>query len=109
MPLKGSSHAFQFRNTSCNSSSRAVSSWPRHPVDGHELVGSLERVAEFRGAALLPLADVLRDWQSAPPPAWRTWRRNQLLDGVPVDFAAVLKGVIMFADPALSCDALGAA
>jgi hypothetical protein len=81
----------------------------RHPVDGHELVGSLERVAEFRGVALLPLADVLRDWQSAPPPAWRTWRRNQLLDGVPVDFAAVLKGVIMFADPALTYDALAAA
>lgn len=80
----------------------------RHPADANELVGSLERVAEFRGAELLPLAGVLRDWQGTPPSAWRTWRRHRLLDGVPSSFAEVLAGVIMFADPALTREAVGA-
>jgi hypothetical protein len=79
----------------------------RHPADGNELVGSLEHVAAFRGAVLLPLSQVLRDWREVPPVAWRAWRRNQLLDGVPVDFADVLTGIIMFADPALTRQALG--
>jgi hypothetical protein len=48
---------------------------------------------------------VLRDWQKIPPPAWVTWRRNQLLDGVPRDFAEVLSGVTAFADPALTREA----
>lgn len=55
----------------------------RHPVHGHEIVGSIELVAAFRGIAPCPLADVLRDWQRTPPSAWVMWRRNQLLDGVP--------------------------
>lgn len=79
----------------------------RHPVEGKEFAGSLERVAVFRGAALVPLAHVLRDWLGTPPPAWRTWRRNQLLDGVPTDFADVLTGVITFADPVLTRGAVG--
>ena len=78
----------------------------RHPVHGHELVGSIARVAEFRGIAPSPLADVLRDWQQTPPSAWVTWRRNQLLDAVPRDFAEVLAGVIAFADPALTMEAI---
>jgi hypothetical protein len=80
----------------------------RHRIDGHELVGSVERVAEFRGVALRPLATVLRGWQETPPPAWMTWRRNQLLDGVPMHLADVLPGVIAFADPALTSKAAGA-
>jgi Nucleotidyl transferase AbiEii toxin, Type IV TA system len=80
----------------------------RHPVHGHELVGSIGRVAEFRSIAPRTLAEVLRDWQGAPPPAWATWRRNQLLDGVPPDFADVLAGVIAFADPTLTGEAAGA-
>ena len=79
----------------------------RHPADGIELVGSLEHVALFRGAVLLPLAQVLHDWLEIPPAAWRAWRRNQLLDGVPANFADVLTGLIMFADPALTRQALG--
>lgn len=78
----------------------------RHPIHGHELVGSIGRVAEFRGIAPGPLADVLRDWQKAPPSAWVTWRRNQLLDGVPHDFAEVLARVVAFADPALTREAV---
>jgi hypothetical protein len=80
----------------------------RHPVHGHELIGSIERVAEFRGTAPRPLADVLRDWQRTPPSVWATWRRNQLLDGVPQDFAEVLARVIAFADPALTQEAVHA-
>jgi hypothetical protein len=80
----------------------------RHRIDGHELVGSVERVAEFRGVALRPLAAVLHGWQEAPPPAWMTWRRNQLLDGVPMHLTDVLPGVIAFADPALTSKAAGA-
>jgi hypothetical protein len=78
----------------------------RHPVPGPELVGSIARVADFRGIAPRPLADVLRDWQTTPPSAWVTWRRNQLLDGVPRDFAEVLAGVMAFADPAITGEAL---
>jgi hypothetical protein len=81
----------------------------QHPAEGNELVGSLERVSAFRGATLLPLADVLRDWQRTPPLAWRTWRRNQVFDGVPTDFTAVLAGVVKFADPLLTRAAIGAA
>ena len=78
----------------------------RHPVHGHELVGSITRVAEFRGIAPRPLADVLRDWQKTPPSAWVAWRRNQLLDGIPRDFTEVLVRVIAFADPALTGEAV---
>jgi hypothetical protein len=78
----------------------------RHPIHGHELVGSIARVAEFRGIAPTPLAEVLRDWQETPPSAWVTWRRNQLLDGVPPDFAEVLARVTAFADPALTREAV---
>lgn len=80
----------------------------RHPVRGYELIGSIERVAEFRGTAPRPLADVLRNWQRTPPSAWATWRRNQLLGGVPQDFAEVLARVIAFADPALTREAVHA-
>jgi hypothetical protein len=80
----------------------------RHPSDGNEVVGSLERVAEFRGVALLPLGDVLHTWQRTPPSAWRGWRRNQFLEDVPTDFAAVLAGVVAFADPILTREAVGA-
>jgi hypothetical protein len=80
----------------------------RHPVHGHELVGSIERVAEFRGTAPRPLADVLNDWQRTPPSAWMAWRRNQVLDGVPQHFAEVLAGVIAFADPAITREAVHA-
>jgi hypothetical protein len=78
----------------------------RHPVHGRELAGSIARVTEFRGIAPRPLADVLRDWKEAPPSAWVAWRRNQLLEGVPRDFTEVLAGVIAFADPALTGEAL---
>jgi hypothetical protein len=77
----------------------------RHPVHGHELAGSIARVAEFRSIAPRPLADVLRDWQKTPPSAWIAWRRNQLLDGVPRDFAEVLARVTGFADPSLTREA----
>ena len=79
-----------------------------HPVHSHELVGSIERVASFRSIAPRPLADALRDWQRTPPPAWMTWRRSQLLDGVPRDFVEVLNGVIAFADPVLTGEAANA-
>ncbi len=80
----------------------------RHRVRGHELVGSIGRVASFRGIAPRPLSDVLRDWQRTPPPAWPTWRLGQLLDGVPEAFAEVVAGVIAFADPALTREAASA-
>jgi predicted nucleotidyltransferase component of viral defense system len=80
----------------------------QHRVHGHELVGSIERVAEFRGIPPRPLSDVLRDWQRTPPRIWVTWRRLQLLDSVPQDFSEVLSGVIAFADPALTRDAVHA-
>ena len=80
-----------------------------HSVHGHELVGSIERVARFRSTAPRPLAEVLGDWLGAPPQAWVTWRRGQLLDGVPRDFAQVLADVIAFADPALTGEAVHAA
>jgi hypothetical protein len=80
----------------------------RHRVHGHELVGSIERIAEFRGIPPRPLGDVLCDWQRTPPAAWPTWRRRRLLDGVPEAFAEVLAGVIGFADPALTREAVSA-
>ena len=51
---------------------------------------------------------MLRNWQLTPPRIWVTWRRLQLLDGVPQDFSEVLAGVIAFADPALTRDAVHA-
>jgi hypothetical protein len=80
----------------------------RHRVHGHELVGSIERVARFRRTTPRPLAGVLRGWLRTPPPAWATWRRLQWLDGVPGNFAEVLADVIAFADPALTGEALQA-
>lgn len=80
----------------------------RHPVDGGVLVASVREVALHRGVVLAPLAEILDGYGDLGQQRWAAWRRKQQLeDRVPEPFADIVAAFILFADPAVSGDAVG--
>jgi hypothetical protein len=75
----------------------------RHPIDGAELVRSLQRVSEHRQVQFVPLSAVLAGYGQIGQQRWAAWRRRQRLeDRLPGQFGDVIAAVIDFADPAIS-------
>jgi hypothetical protein len=76
----------------------------QRPVVGSELTSAITAVAEHRGVAPAPLAEVLAGYAEVAgvQAKWAAWRnRQELNDRIPESFSAVLVEVIAFADPAL--------
>jgi hypothetical protein len=67
---------------------------------------SMQRVAQHRGIALLPLGSLLADYPQIAQQRWSAWLRKQRLDTVPTEFSAVLEMVISFAEEIITNDAL---
>lgn len=79
-----------------------------HPVDGAELTGSVQRVAEHRHVELVTLTQVLESYGDIGQARWAVWRRRQQLEErLPERFADVVAVVIRFADPAIEGDVRG--
>ncbi len=77
----------------------------QHPIDGHDLEGALQAVAQHRGVGLVPLAEALAGYADVPgvQSKWSAWRRRQRLDDrLPESFTEVLEQVYVFADPAIA-------
>jgi len=66
----------------------------------------LQRVAQHRGIALIPLGSLIADYPQIAQQRWSAWLRKQRLDTVPTEFSAVLEMVISFADEIITNDAL---
>jgi len=76
----------------------------RHSIVASHLRNAINAVAAYRGAQLSPLADVLDGYAEIAHARWVAWRRRSNSDHLPNEFAAVLEGVIAFADPVLDGD-----
>lgn len=75
-------------------------------VDGTELERSLQKVAEHRGADVVPLSVVLEGYAAIGQARWAAWvRKLRLGDRLPSRFADVLDAVEAFAAPALQARA----
>ena len=71
----------------------------RHSVEAGTMRSSMQRVAQHRGIALIPLGSLLADYPRIAQQRWSTWLRKLRLDAtVPTEFSAVLEAVISFAD-----------
>lgn len=74
-------------------------------VDAAMLRESIERVAAFRGASIIPLATVLEGYDAIGQAGWSRWRvKQQLEDQLPEKFADLLAEVTRFTDPLLIDD-----
>lgn len=83
----------------------------QHPIDGDDLEGALQAVAQHRGVDLVPLAEALAGYADVPgvQSKWSAWRRRQRLDDrLPESFTEVLEQVYRFADPAIAARTAGA-
>jgi hypothetical protein len=81
-----------------------------HPVDGADLIRSVEQVAMYRGVELLPLARVLDGYGPIGQAQWMAWRRRQQLeDRLPEQFEEVISATVELADPAIAGDVRGQA
>jgi hypothetical protein len=81
-----------------------------HPVDGADLIRSVEQVATYRGVELLPLARVLDGYGPIGQAQWMAWRRRQQLeDRLPEQFEEVISATVDLADPAIAGDVRGQA
>lgn len=81
-----------------------------HPVDGADLIRSVEQVATYRGVELLPLARVLDGYGPIGQAQWMAWRRRQQLeDRLPEQFEEVISATVELADPAIAGDVRGQA
>ena len=81
-----------------------------HPVDGADLIRSVEQVAMYRGVELLPLARVLDGYGPIGQAQWMAWRRRQQLeDRLPEQFEQVISAMVELADPAIAGDVRGQA
>jgi predicted nucleotidyltransferase component of viral defense system len=70
----------------------------RHSIEAGTIRSSMQRVAQHRGIALIPLGSLLADYPQIAQQRWSAWLRKQRLDTVPTEFSAVLEMVISFAD-----------
>ncbi|MGH3351749.1 MAG: nucleotidyl transferase AbiEii/AbiGii toxin family protein [Nocardioides sp.] len=77
----------------------------RHSIAAGDLRDAIAAVAAYRGAQLSTLAEVLDGYADLAQSRWVAWRRRSNSDHLPNEFAAVLEGVIAFADPVLDGDA----
>ncbi len=75
----------------------------QHGFVGAELERSIRAVAAQRAVALAPLAVVLEGYATSARNRWVAWvRKQQLIERLPLDFAAVLEEVQGFVDPVLT-------
>lgn len=75
----------------------------QHQVEARELRGSIERVAEFRSVAIVPLSKVLDGWAAKSQQQWAVWfRKQRLTSDMPARFDVVVGAVTSFADPILA-------
>jgi predicted nucleotidyltransferase component of viral defense system len=78
----------------------------RHSIEAGTMRSSMQRVAQHRGIALIPLGSLLADYPQIAQQRWSAWLRKQRLDTVPTEFSAVLEMVISFADEIITNDTL---
>lgn len=80
----------------------------RHSIDGQTLRASMQRVAQHRDVALVPLGPELAGYAAVAQQRWGAWLRRHHLDRTaPVEFSAILEVVIPFADHAMTEGATG--
>lgn len=78
-----------------------------HSVLGDDLQTAMTVVADYRGADLVTLEEVLDGYADLAHAKWASWRRRQRMDHLPATFVDVLAEVLTFADPALLGQATG--
>lgn len=71
----------------------------RHSVLAADLREAIDAVAEYRGAQLSPLTEILDGYAELGQARWLAWRRRSNSDHLPESFAEVLGVVFAFADP----------
>jgi hypothetical protein len=71
----------------------------RYAINGQTLKSTMQRVAQFRSAELVPLRAALDGYAAIAQSRWRAWLRKQRLDStIPTDSSIVLERVVSFAD-----------